>query len=372
VLSAPGDEAPEVMLSALPNTADRQHIIAAHARWDATEGKHVLEWLWLAQPQPGFQPLLRARLDERPNDVLLRRLEQDTIAAADKPALCAKTAELSHQAPNDGDQAYLALRCQPDSPAKEQGFIDAYRRWPENGWLALGAAYAQAGGAHWQAAVAPFDAAIRALPSMREGFSIEAARVKRMASPMLGSAALTMLAPDSHQLDLALRIEAGNSDLKPPFLKAYSVLATGQIAQALDLAKSDPDTAARLLWLAAGSEGADPALMQRALAQQEGIDLGTLWIAAALAARSHKDVTSYLKELPLAWQGHRQAMLDFIAAVQSGQKPEKAEALLDDLEPDLRGNAYAMGVILLGPRAPATWRDGAKRLLFATERPYFK
>ena len=36
------------------------------------------------------------------------------------------------------------------------------------------------------------------------------------------------------------------------------------------------------------------------------------------------------------------------------------------------GNAYAMGVILLGPRAPAAWRDGAKRLLFVTERPYFK
>jgi hypothetical protein len=80
----------------------------------------------------------------------------------------------------------------------------------------------------------------------------------------------------------------------------------------------------------------------------------------------------YLKDLPPGWQVHRQAMLDFMAAVQSGQKPDKAEALLDGVEPDLRGNAYAMGVILLGSRAPAAWRDGAQRLLFATERPYFK
>ena len=368
VLSAPDGEAPEVTLSALSGESDRQHIVAAHARWDATDGRHTLEWLWLAQQQPGFWPLLQLRLDERPKDVLLRRREQDTIAAADKPALCATTADQSRQAPSDADLAYLALRCQPESPAKEQGFIDAYRRWPENGWLALGAAYAQAGGAHWQAAVPPFEAALRALPSMREGLGTEAARVKRMA----GSATLTMLTPDSHQLDLALKIEAGSSDLKPPFLKTYSVLAEGKIAQALDLAKSDPETAARLLWLAAGSDGADPALVQRALAQQAGIDTSTLWIAAALAARSHKDVAPYLKDLPAAWQDHRQAMLDFIAAVQGGQKPDKAEALLDGVEPGLRGNAYVVGVILLGPRAPAAWRDGARRLLFVTERPYFK
>jgi Zn-dependent protease with chaperone function len=287
VLSAPGDDAPEVALNVLSGEGDRQHVIAAHARWDTTDGRHTLEWLWLAQQQPGFWPLLQLRLDERPNDVLLRRMEQDSIAVANKPALCTTTAEQSRQAPNDADLAYLALRCQPETPAKEQGFIDAYRRWPQNGWLALGAAYAQAGGAHWQAAVAPFEAALHALPAMRDGIGLEAARVKRMA----GSAVLATLAPDSRQLDLALRIEAGNSDLKPPFLKAYSVLANGQITQALDLAKNDQDTAARLLWLAAGSDGADPALVPRALTQQEGIDLGTLWIAAALAARSHKDAS---------------------------------------------------------------------------------
>ena len=34
--------------------------------------------------------------------------------------------------------------------------------------------------------------------------------------------------------------------------------------------------------------------------------------------------------------------------------------------------AYTMGVIVRGSNAPLAWREGAKRLLFVTERPYLK
>jgi hypothetical protein len=33
---------------------------------------------------------------------------------------------------------------------------------------------------------------------------------------------------------------------------------------------------------------------------------------------------------------------------------------------------YSMGVVILGDAAPTAWRDGANRLLFASERPYFR
>jgi hypothetical protein len=41
------------------------------------------------------------------------------------------------------------------------------------------------------------------------------------------------------------------------------------------------------------------------------------------------------------------------------------------MPPYFRGQAHSIGVIMLGARAPAAWRRGAKRLLFASERPYF-
>ena len=64
-------------------------------------------------------------------------------------------------------------------------------------------------------------------------------------------------------------------------------------------------------------------------------------------------------------------MLRFIDAVRRGQPPEQAEHLLDGLTPELRGHGYSIGTILLGAQAPKAWREGAKRLLFASERPYF-
>jgi hypothetical protein len=49
-----------------------------------------------------------------------------------------------------------------------------------------------------------------------------------------------------------------------------------------------------------------------------------------------------------------------------------AERLLHGLTPELRGHAYSMAAVVLGPnRTPPAWREAAKRLLFAAERPYF-
>jgi hypothetical protein len=50
----------------------------------------------------------------------------------------------------------------------------------------------------------------------------------------------------------------------------------------------------------------------------------------------------------------------------------KAEAALGREPAGTRGLAYAIGTVILGPATPPVWRESAKRLLFATERPWFK
>jgi hypothetical protein len=55
------------------------------------------------------------------------------------------------------------------------------------------------------------------------------------------------------------------------------------------------------------------------------------------------------------------------------QKDQKAaEALLRELRVETRGHACVMGVIALGPQAPAHWRQQAMALLFADERPWLQ
>jgi len=37
----------------------------------------------------------------------------------------------------------------------------------------------------------------------------------------------------------------------------------------------------------------------------------------------------------------------------------------------LRGHGYSLAVVAWGAQAPTAWREGARKLLLVTERPYF-
>jgi hypothetical protein len=96
-----------------------------------------------------------------------------------------------------------------------------------------------------------------------------------------------------------------------------------------------------------------------------------VWAGIALAARARQDLAAFEPALKQASPRRHEAMLRFVEALKSGKAPETAERLLDGLSPELRGHGYSMGAVMLGTKAPKAWRDSAKRLLFASERPYF-
>jgi hypothetical protein len=64
-------------------------------------------------------------------------------------------------------------------------------------------------------------------------------------------------------------------------------------------------------------------------------------------------------------------MQAFVEKLARRKADDSAGQSLNGLSPDLRGQAYAVGVIVLGRHAPPDWRDGAIALLFGSERPYF-
>lgn len=39
--------------------------------------------------------------------------------------------------------------------------------------------------------------------------------------------------------------------------------------------------------------------------------------------------------------------------------------------PEVRALAYSAALVLLGQKAPETWRNASHKLLFTQERPYF-
>jgi hypothetical protein len=125
--------------------------------------------------------------------------------------------------------------------------------------------------------------------------------------------------------------------------------------------------------MAAASEGATPEMQERALALDPSLGMGmsTRWASVALAVRAGRSYTALLDSSDFSAE-HLVRLNRFLDLVREGEDPRVAEHALDGLPPFYRGQGYSMGVVVLGEKAPASWRVAAKRLLFASERPYFK
>lgn len=371
VLSGADNRDPGQALALAATDAERNQMTRVHALWDDTQSHHAAEWLWRAATLPDFDKLLKTRLSEKPQDVLLLRMEQDVAAEADKANVCQRQRALAKASPDSGDLQYVALRCETDKPTKDQALIDAYRRWPDNGWLANAAGYAEAAAGRWPAAQAALENAYRRLPAMSTSLAVEIVRIRRLRR-LDGPQMLNDLGKAPESLRAALAVE-GKEKIDDPDGLAYRALARGKLDEAMRLVRGRPESEARMLRLVAASDGATPTLVTQALSLDTtaGTDSATAWFSAALAAREGRDYLPYLQRVTPAHSEYVQEIRGFVDSLRQGRSPEAAEQELKRLTPEVRGYAYGMGAILLGPKAPRAWREAATRLLFAFERPYF-
>lgn len=374
VLSALGGMAPARQVSLLPNRAEVATLAAAHARWDPLTAPATGTWLWIASQAAttGFRPILQARLAEAPEDVMLLRLEQDTASDAERAVICERNRGRASAAPDNANLQYVYTRCLADNSARDQAFLAGRTRFPDHGWYAYASASIAASHAQWPQALAAAEQAQRQVPALADALGVEIARLRRLLAQHDSAGEMGALGQRSEALRRLLVPESGQGD-DDPATRAYIELARGHVDAAVQLAHRQPRSEARLLRLAAASDRASPALVTQALALKpdQGIDDETVWASIALAARAGRDLAPFDTPARHAANQHHDAMLRFVDALQHGQAPDSAERLLDGMPTELRGQAYSIGTIMLGAQAPRAWRDAAKRLLFASERPYF-
>ncbi|MGZ5074786.1 MAG: hypothetical protein ACXWBL_16710, partial [Usitatibacter sp.] len=270
------------------------------------------------------------------------------------------------------DLRYLAARCAPTQEARDAAFIQGYRDAPQNPWLAFAAGYTFAERRDWPQAVEAFTRACSG-PLQCELIGLDAARARRVASGKPVVELPGMDAERARQVNEAAAIdEAGNARVSAE-LRPYAELSRGRIRAALDASAAQKSEAARVMRLAAASEGADRALVDRALALPPGdLESQTIWVSWALAAREGRD-TAALRGIAESLAGSEQAMRvqAYLEALRAADDPIAAQAKLGKVTPEMMGHSYAMGIVMLGSKAPAQWRRDARLLLFAFERPYF-
>ena len=368
VLSAVGDVAPQHQTSLVDNDEQRKAMILAHARWDASESRHLIMWLGMASTYPdALQSLIAERLKRNAEDIVTLRMEQELSTGDAHATTCARQQQAAAAKPDASGLAYLAVRCTADGPAQDEAFLAGHRRWPEQPWFALAAGHTLAARNDWTGANELLSKAAAA-PQLAEVASVELARVKRM----LGSSAQE-LASLAEQSSFVARMLAFESEevVGSPF-EAYLQLDRGEYERALGLAQADAELLSRIVPLVAASEGAPGEWAQKALAMPVADDVDsdsawTLW-ALALPPRPHQAAGG---AKGLATDANEAArVVAFVDAVRANASVQQAEAALGNVSSTNRGYAYTVAAVLRGKECPQAWREGAKRLLFSYERPH--
>ncbi|GAB3513508.1 M48 family metallopeptidase [Pseudoxanthomonas daejeonensis] len=369
VLSGMSGESPRQMLAATRSDAEAKAMIAAHATWDDADSRHLRRWMWHAKEAGILPEVLRSRLDRAPREIVSLRMEQDeSEGTATHDAVCERHRSLAGSAADSSALQYLAIRCLTDPQARDDAFLAGYQRWPKEPWLAMAAGYVHSERQEWDQALDLFRQAARN-PMLAEDASIEMARMRRASSDE--PVDLGDLAKRSDYVSTMLALESGDGTEGTP-MAAYRYLAGGDLPAAMGIAVNDAESSGRMLRLAAASDGASRELVTRALALplQDGLDDATAWATFALASREGRDTTA-LREAALATDPEQgEAIARFLDALRSGADAATAEQRLGNVGLRTRGIAYSSAAVLMGTRCPATWREGAKSLLFVAERPY--
>jgi Zn-dependent protease with chaperone function len=360
------------VLDTVTDKQEREHMILAHARWDETKAPNTMDWLYVAQGISGFNQIIESRLKTNPKDVLVLRLQQDNAKPAERSSLCQRYKALATATPTEPDLAYLVTRCIDDLNARDQAFIDGHKASPQSAWYAYAAGYTYAGTMQWAQSQAALQQAVSKYPALADHVNVDLARIRRIQSTA-SDVTLNDLSAHSDSLKQYLAFETANVIPPSSPANAYVLLREGKLTEVLNAAKSAPAMHPRLLRLLAASSGASAEVVTQALAlpTDKGIDQNTVWVAIALAIREKRPIDAYDINAKNLSDQSSLAMKKYIELLQTNAAPSTAEAVLQGVDPVLRGQAYCMGIIVWGDKAPTTWKSAVKKLLFPTERPYF-
>jgi hypothetical protein len=178
VLESPRNASPGDVLGALPNDDERARVAGVHARWDRLDSRHAAHWLHAAQASPQFKTVLAERLAESPDNVLLLRMEQDSVSDDARAGVCRAHEAAAAAAP--ANLKYMRVRCIVDGAAKNQAFEDGQRQHPDHPWFAYAAGYTAAEKGQWAKALALFDVARKKDGSMADWISVDMMRMQRV------------------------------------------------------------------------------------------------------------------------------------------------------------------------------------------------
>lgn len=371
VLSVENKLGPQALISIASESGEAhvEQLVKSQALWGSSDSLDIVSWLTVSAAYPWFDEVITHRLKHNPTEVVTLRAQQDAAAGDQRQQLRIHFARLAQQHPNEPNYQYLALRMMDDGREQNDLFLEAHAKWPEHYWLTYASAIVHSGRRETDKAIAGFDWVARRRGPVFDAAADQLLRLYRFTDTE-HQQSMYHIRP-STLVKQSLQLESGEGLAGHPSY-VYSLLQKAELTSASRLVNSDTNPHVQVLLGA--STGAEPAWQERALALPiDEITTPTiLCYLAALAARSQQPYEPYLRKMD---EFERQANLEKVCRklITSTRNFETLEQILESAEGltlSELGIAYAAGVIVMDENAPNKWRESAKRILFAHERPW--
>lgn len=258
------------------------------------------------------------------------------------------------------------------------GYRLTWEKFQKNPWLNWAVAEDLARAGQWREALTALETAVsaKAFAPMKSVALIEYLRLvrgARAAGVQTEVPRAITTAPKESMVAFITRVEGAAQKDDWAFLKAYHALKQGSLVEASNLATSSASVSAsgkaRMTLLVGASDGATERQREQAAKVTPTPDLQ--WVSDALRVRAGERLDTITSVASV--RGPMQASLaEALRDPSLAKHPATLEVIAKSVGLRDRAVVLAMGLIVLGDKAPTTWRAEVKDLLFTIERPHFR
>ncbi len=357
---------PGALVAVLQDEQAQKTLIETHVLYDRLNS-NTIYWTSLANQMDNGKELLHNRLKRFPNEIETIRMLMDK-SDEDKNAICSEYTDKASKAPDNADLKYIACRCEEDEQIKSSCFKEAAAKWSDHSWINYAAAYTYIQENDWETGYKSFQKAYGNAKGLKEPIALNLARIGRLLKAK-GSDVPLEQNIGSRYLEYCKAVEAGTE--QDPSLYAYHLLHKGSLEEARKLAKDNAEIKEDIYILTAASDGAKEEWIKEALTlETENLKGETLLAIAGLYLRKGKSLNKLEGQLKNIL-GDDVNINNFINAVKKG-KYDTAHETMKLTSAPLNGQLAVMAYVANGSKIPADWKDYAKYLLFAPEKPFMK
>ncbi|GAB5399429.1 MAG: hypothetical protein Aureis2KO_10140 [Aureisphaera sp.] len=365
---------PYDLISVVDGEDEQESIIKSHVAWDDPKSPQIVNWLNMVSRSKDPMDALRNRAKNYKDDVATMRALTNQADSLERISLCNDFKQRTTTDPENADYYYLSTRCLEDGEYQDNQFTAGNERWQEHPWLAYASGYIYARRQQWEKAYKAFRTAAKYNDGLEETIATDAERTRRMLeNPTVVNnmgPAVTIMSDD---LSFSMQLEQG--DVDSPLLNpnnSYVLMSQGKIVEASDFVKKHSNYEPYINRFLAVSDGATPAIKEKALSLPltEGISAATIWYALALQVNNGREYGELLPTFDL--MGFDEIWVnDFVNKLRR-KDIAAIETEIRNTEVYFKGYLYAVGYIVLQDRAPKNWKAQANQFLFVNERPYFQ